>query len=102
MINKLEDFAGSPLPFESITHAFLRSSEGHLIEKLGNKLSTVQSNLGIIRARFRREIRDEIILRGRDPYFDRSNGDLNQDMGATSPAACLIYSAGSRVWTVVI
>ena len=68
VMNKLEAFAGSPLPFERITPAFLRIYESHLIEKLGNKASTVQSNVGIIRAHYRRAVREEIIPRELDPF----------------------------------
>ena len=68
VLNKLEAFAGTPLPFDRLTPAFLRKFEGHLIEELGNKASTVQSNLSTLRAHYRRAMRDEVIPREADPF----------------------------------
>jgi len=72
VLNKLEAFAGtkgSPLPFGRITAEFLRSYETHLIEKHGNKASTVRSNMSIIRTHFRRAIKEGVVPREADPFF---------------------------------
>jgi len=67
-LNKLEAFAGSPLPFGRITPGFLRKYEAHLIENLGNKPSTVQANVSTLRAHYRRAVRDEIVPQESDPF----------------------------------
>ena len=107
MLNKLEAFAGTPLPFDRLTPAFLRKFEGHLIEELGNKASTVQSNLSTLRAHYRRAMRDEVIPREADPFVVYSppkaerperhkltEGELARierlELGGTGPAAPLI------------
>ncbi len=52
-LKKLEDFSGSPLPFDKITPAFLNAFETHCLQ-LGNKQSTVAANLSDVRALFSR------------------------------------------------
>lgn len=68
VLNKLERFAGSTITFESVTPALLREFESYLITELDNKASTVQSNMGILRAHFRRAIRDGLVSRESDPF----------------------------------
>ncbi len=129
VLNKLESFAGSPLPFGHITPTFLRKFEGHLIEGLDNKASTVQANLSTLRAHYRRAVRDEVVPRESDPFVvysppkaerperhKLSEAELARiealDLGGRGPTAPLmarvrdafvfsLYSAGIRFGDVV-
>ncbi len=69
VMNKLEAFAGSLLPFGKITPDFLRRFETHLLTEHRNKASTVQGNMTIIRLHLRRAMKEGIIPRDVDPFF---------------------------------
>jgi integrase len=71
-LNKLRAYSGSPLPFTSITPDFLRRYETHLVEKHENKASTVQRDMKVIRAHFRRAVDDGLVSRDADPFLSYS------------------------------
>lgn len=123
IFRKLEEFAGKRLPFDRVTPEFLVSFEKHLAG-LGNKASTIQTNMKPIRAHFRRAMREGIVPRQADPFFSytppkASRADRHRltetelsriealDLGETGPDAPLIarvrdtflfsvYTAGMR------
>lgn len=71
VLNKLAAFGADRagrLPYDTLTLAFLRDYEAHLIEEKKNKASTAQSNLNIIRAHYRRMVRDGVVPRESDPF----------------------------------
>ena len=107
VLNKLEAFSGSPLPFKKITPQFLSSFEKHLVEELGNKASTIQTNLSVVRAYFRRAIRESLIPSESDPFHTYAAAKSNRperpklsaselvkierlDLGGIGPSAPLI------------
>ncbi len=69
VMNLLEAFAGSPLPFEKITPALLRRYETHLLTERGNKASTVAGAMKVIRIHFRRAMKEGVVPRDSDPFF---------------------------------
>ena len=73
VLNKLEDFAGSPLPFAKVTPQLLRAFETYLVSEppagLGNKASTVQGNMKVLRLHFRRAMKEGVVAREADPFF---------------------------------
>ena len=69
VMNKLEAFTSSPLPFGEITSTFLRRFETHLLTEHSNKASTVQVNMTIIRLHLRRAMKEGIMPRDADPFF---------------------------------
>jgi integrase/recombinase XerD len=124
VMNKLEEFASAPLPFERITPNFLRDYEAHLLGELKNKASTAQSNLNIIRTHYRRAVKEGVVPRESDPFLvysppkaqrperhklsDRELAAVEAlDLGGSGPSAPLIarvrdaflfalYAAGMR------
>ena len=60
------------LPFSRLTSALLRDYTAYLLGDLGNSASTVQSNMNVIRLHARRAMRDGLLARDADPFFNYS------------------------------
>jgi integrase len=69
VLNKLEAFTGKPLPFDKMTPDLLRRYETHLTTEQKNKASTVQGNMKVLRAHFRRAMKEGVVPREADPFF---------------------------------
>ncbi|MEO1629284.1 MAG: site-specific integrase, partial [Bacteroidota bacterium] len=78
ILNKLEDFTGAPLPFEKLTPDLLRSYETHLGVEKGNKASTIQGNMKVLRTYFRRAMKEAVVPRDADPFFAYSPPKANR------------------------
>lgn len=61
ILNKLEAFAGTPLPFQSITTELLDRWETHLLTVDENKASTVQRVMKVVRSHYNRAIRAGLV-----------------------------------------
>lgn len=68
VMNKFQEFSGSPLPFDKITSITLRKYENHLLTK-GNKPSTIKRDMKVIRSHYRRAMKEGIVTRDADPFF---------------------------------
>lgn len=64
--------AAARLPFSRLTSSLLRDYTAHLTGDLGNVASTVQSNMNVLRLHVRRAMRDRIVTRDADPFFNYS------------------------------
>ena len=60
------------LPFSKLTPELLHAFTAHLTGTLGNSAATVRSNVTMIRAHVRRAMRDSIVTRDADPFFNYS------------------------------
>lgn len=119
-----EKAAAVRLPLSKLTPAFLRTFAAYLTDELGNKASTVDTNVRTIRLHVRRAIADGILSRDANPFdnytppravrTERARLTVEQvealealDLGARGPAGSLpsrvrdlflfaLYAAGVR------
>lgn len=75
-IDKFRDFAGAPLTFDQITPELLGAFQTHCL-KLGNKQSTVATNLSDIRSLYNRAEREDLTQDAKNPFrrFRIEQGD---------------------------
>ena len=69
VLTKLRGFTGEPLPFERLSPRLLRDYETHLVEKHGNKASTVNSNFRVIRTLLKKAILEGHLPQEKNPFF---------------------------------
>ncbi len=58
------------LPLSRLTSSLLQDYTAHLIGDIGNAASTVKSNMNVVRLHARRAMRDGLITRDADPFFN--------------------------------
>lgn len=68
VMNKLEAFGGSPLPFARLTPAFLDRWTHWLMTERENKASTVQSAMNILRLHYNRAVRHGVVRASDSPF----------------------------------
>ncbi|MEM6783499.1 MAG: site-specific integrase [Bacteroidota bacterium] len=68
VLGKLERFAGSPLPFDRITTALLTDFETHCLTELGNKQSSVATNLRDLRALYNHAVKRGLADEANSPF----------------------------------
>lgn len=73
VIDKLEAFAGSPLPFGRLTPAFLDAWTAWMMGERGNKASTVRAAITVLRIHVTRAIQHGVLDERASP-FDRYKG----------------------------
>ena len=62
--------AAARLPISRLTSSLLQEYAAHLIGDVGNAASTVKSNMNVVRLHARRAMRDGLITRDADPFFN--------------------------------
>jgi integrase/recombinase XerD len=68
VLAKLEEFAGSPLPFRRLTPAFLDRWTSWLLAEKKNKASTVAAGITVLRLHFNRAVRHGIVSAADSPF----------------------------------
>lgn len=67
-LGKLESFTGTPLPFDRITPRLLADFETHCVADLGNRRTTVGTNLADLRTLWNLAVRDGYADAGASPF----------------------------------
>ena len=105
-LGKLRGFAGEPLYFDRLTVRLLRDFETHCLVKLGNRQSTVATNLSDVRAIINKAVAEGVIEHGDNPFlrFTITQGETPERTKLTPQEVqaieALNLDEGSLIWHV--
>lgn len=108
LMKKLEDFAGSPLRFDRITPKLLADFETDCLARLGNKQSTVETNLRDLRTLIGRAVTHRVIDADLNPFgpggFKITRGEATERTKLSFPEITRIQNLelepDSLIWHV--